>query len=514
MIVHKHVRDYQVPEWDNGSKRIEKDATTLFRSPGKVTLMTSQKITGVRRDNGKRWYRWQNMSAMGFRRNSNGTILAYNVYRGANGWANGQVSTTFSLFDPNGYFLRYMEGLRELVPATIREEFGDLSLHSLYPIAAMYDIDNYDQIPKALLPAFRESDFKDFVARTFGKSRVRKDLVKSAAEAHPLQIGVIQEFRGLVPVDWIVDNLRSGENIHPVNFRPRLRPLLKQIDPHSYRALLRDQFNTTSIYNVRELSLPGRPITRGEGQRVRNWGEFHDVFLPPVRLARGGYIGNAGAGRVVGTYTPPPPPVNEPIELTDLAKSLHEKVEGEYKITCATETDQMRAWSNEMSNCIGSYASTAKAGRGIYGAVHRGEKLLANFEVSKTYAQTGPQTEKYTLKQLLGKANSNLKEDDRVAIEKMLASAGVTIPEHYWGGPPRPRRNGFGEGWQDLGFVVDHEPDNDGHVPARPVIRAERIRVERINPAVVEAPRMNELIVEGELDLMGINNRLDNNDFW
>jgi hypothetical protein len=448
MIVHReeveYLNDQYLDETDRSEQQVTKSAKTVFRSDSKVTYMTSRKFTGKRRDNGKRWFRWHNDESFGFRANKNGLILPYHVQKGKNRWVNGALSAPFNYLDGVGYFDTQpaVQNFRQAVA----EEFGEISLKSLYPITELYDINTYDDIPKGLTRGFREKEFSDFVAATFGKTRMRKDLVKACAKTYPEVVALAADFRGMVPIDWIVNFLRLHEGMERQapngRWNLNLRPILRNLDVRSYRGLLntpvwyRDWMELVDVLQARR-SEYGR-FRMPTGERARTWHELHDLCLVRHNYARGGFIN--GRNNVIGghariTYEPPAPPANEPVKLVGPAKELHNMVFDDYKIVCATETDQLREWGKEMRNCIGGYTHQAKNGGSVFGAVYKAEKLIANFEIAKNYrkADATELESSWRVNQLLGKTNITLSDDVRQPIEKAMEAVGVEIPVGYWG---------------------------------------------------------------------------------
>lgn len=447
MLIHTDKREYTYVE-ERRSAQPMIAQTSVFHSPGKVTIMEGGKWTGIRRDTGKRWYRWSNTSAVGFRRTSAGNVVPYNVHRagrhGNGKWANGALGVTFGVLNDNKDIPRN----KAFIDA-VQEEFGVGRLSDVYPISEMYSIAYYEYMPKELIPFMREQDFADFVARTFGKKQMRKDLIKSAAKVRPDVLAVAREFRGIVPVDWIVNFLRLNEEEHN-NTHARLphavslRGDLRGMDPRSYRALLNTKMERMDWWNIRSVAEAKqsqyRQVQPMGGERIRTWAEYHDKALPPYRLARGVYENErVGAGRrMVDSYVPTPPK-NEVIPLVEMAKTVNGPV-GDMVIKCAEDTDTMRAWSTEMRNCISGYTYQAISGQGIYAGIYRGEKLIANFELKKSTVrgQGGDNTYMWQLSQLLGKGNSSLPPETLAQIEGALRAAGVNVPTTYWGAAPVP----------------------------------------------------------------------------
>lgn len=415
----------EIPEWARDTQEPHKvllqSSQSVFHRPGKVTMFHSNKYTGLNKHSGNRWYRWENVSAIGFRVNNNGTILPYTMrfiapdsYTGRKGfWKVGSPGEAFFPFENTRFG---HSTIHDVFVKHVKEEFGITALYDVYPVAKMYDIDAYHGMPSPLRNAMREQDFKAFVARVYGKSRLRKDLVKATAATIPASVAYAQQFRGFVPTDWIINFLRQENTGGAI--KGDFRFLLRQMDPRSYKHLISRPFRMNDYQILDELIMahasPFREMAPLDGELFRTWADVHDKTLPP----------RAYSARIKFE--------NTPVKLVKQAKALHEFKFDNYKIVCATETDHMASWGEYMRNCIGSYHQIAVNGGGIYGAVHEDSKMIANFELRKVDPTPGAVTQ-WELKQLLGKANSLVPIEKRTCIEAALMANGVNIPSMYWG---------------------------------------------------------------------------------
>lgn len=380
---------------------------SLWETETKVGVTSSDYLTGINRHSGKRWYKWTTRSAYGFYRMPNGTINAYQYARGVKG--------KFANHPPDVAFHNLKnEYLKVAYGAKVQEKFGITDFTDLYPLAKHYDITDYNSIPYSLIRPMREEDFKAFLAMTFGKSNLRKDLIKAAAVSNPNVLAYARHFRGLVPVDWIVNFLRLNEKDETYGrlnrSTERVRELFYSTDQRTLRNLLNQRLNINTFYTINEL-YPTRPgwdhlfhYENVRDQVFRNWNGIHDaVYTPPARAVR--------------------KPIEEgPIELIPLAKKLDGARAGNLRIKAADHTELMVKWSSQMNNCISSYREIARQGNGLYLGIYQDDALVGNIEIKgKTVAQ------------MLGKYNKALDNDARTTLESLLKANNVIVPQQYWG---------------------------------------------------------------------------------
>lgn len=419
MLVYKDVQEFPLrtrEAWEHGGT-VESvaSATSYFVSEGKVSKVMSSKMTGINRHSGNRYYRWHNTSANTFYRKKNGKIAGRTMSGGA--------KPSQKSFFGNAPLHALRDGrFRDLVV----ENLGEVNFDTLYPLGNHFGLDNESQIGSGLRPAFQADDLRGFLDASFGKTRYRRDLARSVAQANPNAIAFARAFRGLVPIDWIVDFLRRNngqEREH--RGMVDIRPVIRRLDPRSYRDLLRNtEMNMRTLISLED-SIRSYHIQHNidvvNDLRIRQIGELHDLAYPG-RQHRQQAGGGAFLVREPIVYTPPSPPKNEPITLGDLGKKLDGAMIGEHRVVLPKDTDTLREWGNYMHNCIGGYAYRATANTdAIYGGIYHGETLVANFEINDK-----------TLTQLLGKYNNALEKELRGDIENLLAAEGV-VWGSYWG---------------------------------------------------------------------------------
>lgn len=389
---------------DHYSQSILARKTSYFQYPGKVTKAISEKRTGINSHSGARWYRWHTTNIHSVRLNSAGkfiTVCKYDkVY---------QPHLDYWTLQNDEHWIRLF-----------KESFGsDFSYVTVHPLAPHYDL-NQPPVATGFSASLKEADLRSQVVKLFGKTRVRRDLMRAVGGSHPNAIMLAREFRGLVPIDWIVDFLMR----HPRNpgnprnhgqvFMGNIRPMLYRIDPRSYRSLLRATMTNDSWYSINDVGnqfSPSRnrrpPFNRPPveiGGRHTTWESVHNTLF-------GNY------NRMYRERTPIAP---QPIPATPLSERLSQ-IGG---VVIPEITTTLQEWGDEMSNCIGSYAysvTSAKRSREL-GGIYDGDKLIANFEIDNG-----------SLRQLLGRFNKPLPVGVRLAIELEFIDAGVSVPPEYWG---------------------------------------------------------------------------------
>lgn len=380
---------------------------TIIRKPDNLYVLYSQKHTGLNRHSDNRYWRWENQTLQGLRRNKNGNIVAYT--RTDKCRRNTSPSSVWAIFEPN----RYHNTRNEIFKHNAKEMFGITHWHDVYPVAKHYEIPQYYMVPPTLITAMRAKSSREFVERLFGKRQYRKDLLKATGNSQTIYpLYVAQAFRGLVPIDWIVNFLRLDhhvetgyENGYGLAVFKDLRNFLTQIDPRSYRHLLREPVTTNGMYAIEDAmrSFYQNGFT-DEDTYYRSWEDVHDRNTFRYR------------------YSSASPFQECEIPLLPLAEKIHGLTTKSFEIKTATHTTELEEWGKTMHNCIGGYKRMAANKHTILGAVYSGNKLVANFEI----APNG------NLKQLLGVCNKPLTDNQRAELEPAFKSKGVTV-QGYWG---------------------------------------------------------------------------------
>jgi hypothetical protein len=271
-------------------------------------------------------------------------------------------------------------------------------------------------------------DARELTVSLFGATRVRRDLVKAVGGASIQNVYAAWQFRGLVPVDWLVGMMRDGfgdklpavyeNSLAALNMRPQVRAL----DQQSLRNLTRDQMPNN--YMMRDLSRMHRDVSP---RRVRGWHDLHDALDDYRR-----------------TYGPPVPKnakPKRPIRLRPNVAALEGTTAGGLTVEIARHEDDLWAWGLEMKHCIGGYGPQMRSRSTILGAVRDpGGRMVGNFEMGCQFfsqMEDDDPTEVWTLNQMLGHSNGSLPDPLREDMEAYLRGFDVQIGR-YWGAAERP----------------------------------------------------------------------------
>lgn len=405
-------------------------------------------------------------------------------------------------------------------PATFAERYPSASHYGLQPGGEDLgrSMASTAWAPTSIRRAFSGAvNGQELTRALFGKTRYRRDLVKAVAGADFFRLCLVHQFRGLVPVDWLVSGLRvtSEGRIDPSRI-PDLRPILRLLDQNSLKRLLadgrapgrilidtsRNQPTPDDLARLREEIANG-----GAGLgRVRSWEELHDAVTARRR-----------AFHHLDARTGPKRRTIKPVNLPEWACAIETDLPSGLRIVLAREEDTLWHWGTAMNNCIGGYGAVMRgridktvAGNpmvvpgsllgGIYGPAPasgaEGDRpLLGNFEIAvdryprasgpevvytridpdapiydpaqnatadqdsgdeppREVSETPPGHAILRLQQLLGRHNNDLPSDLRDQIVEQFNALGVDC-RRYWGqGAPVPG--------QEVIHLVDDADDNAG----------------------------------------------------
>ena len=184
---------------------------------------------------------------------------------------------------------------KRVFASEVERAFSEIPTFSeLFPLAQHYGAHSYSYIPVGLRSAMIGAEnVQEFTRRAFGKTRYRRDLVKAVASATLKDVENAWQFRGLVPIDWIVDLLRGrqweGRNSHQ-NIISIPRRHLKHLDQRSLRRLMGEMKErdydygfSQQIADIELVSVEYPTLTR-----VDSWKDLHDrlIALDRPRLLR------------------------------------------------------------------------------------------------------------------------------------------------------------------------------------------------------------------------------------
>lgn len=433
------------------SHHILRTKTILRLKEDSISIEDAQMTSGLS-SNGKRWYKWATIDrkTIVFRARKNGPrrVFGYHFHetryeapiRGQRFYRSTLDKTKNSDFW--GYVLSYDSVFEEFKSRMLKyfpyvharlEKFPtsldktDYAIASAYP--ALLDLvsindsflgfANYlSQFVGKNLTAFREETLTLAVKKMF-KSKARKSLVKAIDYSHGSELRFAYHCRYLVPIDWIVDGLNK-ENTYSVGYmapdrlgRAKTSTYYKERDPLteilSHVSEGRKRVFFLSLWNNEDTFEVCRLFEWANGERKEGFialvREASDVSVLHQEMIAQDRLNNRQRIR--------PSMVNKKIELTEITSSYQNlELSSGLKIVAPEDTDTLVTWSNTMGNCISGYAFPAERGDLYLGGVYSGEKLIANFEIDKNK----------NLKQLLGKYNQHLTQEDRDAIIDALAS--------------------------------------------------------------------------------------------
>lgn len=391
ILYDRSLEDVEKYSWNIAEQQLLRQKISLFANSDKVSAVYSNQFTGLNRHSKKRWFRWETTQAIGLRRNHKGTIVPFAASKQGR---NFKPIVHITAFD-----LSMGDELKGLYKAAIFDTFGITDQFDVYPMLKRYDFKNVSSIPRGMHKYLRLDDEKDFVKAIFGNSNYRRDLLKAVCSSDIRQVAIAAEFKGLVPIDWIINWLNIANPSFPRWQQDSygLRKTLVQIDPRSYRRLLQDTDIEAPAYAC-DIVRHQFPV---DAVYARSFLELHDI------------IWTTPARRIIA---------NEPIKQLTLSKAIHATEINGLVLKTAQETKELEVWGREMKNCIAGYAYEAKTGTGIYGAVERDGNVFANFEIKKN-----------KLRQLLGKCNQSLPDDTRTMLVNVLTEKGVDCSGQWWG---------------------------------------------------------------------------------
>ena len=408
---------------NEGAKVLLRRRTTWHRTPnGSLVYRDSTLWAGIGRT-GKAWHRWELTSMVTLRPGPHGYLLAsHRTARGGRATARLFADSAFDLtFKPDSFpvGIAGQNGRREWLVA----QFPGFLLR---PLAHSFPIVKHNSGFAKLLtsadPAFVEAfastvSAREIATRLFGVTRVRKDLIRAIGDPqlHPHQLELAWAMRGLVPIDHLVNFLKSEPK--QVHFRrrqdatqpSRLRPLMLRLPKRSLSALLRELAEHPAAWDemrdIRRMMHTGNHTraTAEELARVRTWRQLHDTLA----------VHRPGAVR------------RDRIPMPKSARRFDGlKCAGGLQLKVATGYAELVEWGGLLNNCIASYHSQARASRCVLLGVHQDGKLIAAAELTRHHDKV---TDSYELEQLLGRFNRPLSSQVRLPIEFTLGLAEVKI---------------------------------------------------------------------------------------
>lgn len=287
----------------------------------------------------------------------------------------------------------------------------------VYPVLRNLQLGRYAHgLPNEITRYAGTTDLGVFVSRAFGKTRYRKDLVKAVANLRSMNVFMLgYSFRGLVPIDWIIDFYRQYANktygcFNSEHFGISNRKVLYKLPEKQVKKLFKmlsdkNEINHTSNRDISDIfislfSIYEEDLYEGiEHLKFTSLKEAHDKYATFAHVAqekkRNAHF-------------------MEPLKKLPLAEQIdaipYEDGEGIRLVTASRAMDLVE-WGAMMGHCIGSYTRQALRGEGVFGAVVQHGKVIGNFHFGTTNER---------MIQVFGKHNQTLDADILIRMFELL----------------------------------------------------------------------------------------------
>lgn len=397
----------------------------LIENPNSVILATSHLLRGTAKS-GKKWVRWhdEKKEILHAKPNKAGSMRINYLVKDRKGFRN------FTPYD--AMYEKFMTGpasdaIESLLEKVVPERYttwknGDHAYETLFYPGYLHSklITPPDYLRPRLRVAMREENAMDMARAVFGKKHYRKDLVKSLADCpHTGNVELTMAIRSVMKTDWLVEILRHGQVLgYGADLRGGLNGIeaylpqvLRQMPEHRRRRFVLSFAGHTRIFNTDAVSMGSRmapEVIAG----IRTVEEMHEIGVRNI------------PARTTNWLMDPDPVDIEPTEISKMYDGI--ETDDGLRIVAPTDSEILNSWSQQMHNCISSYATEASKGFTNLGAVYDGEKLIGNFEIDP----------EHNLKQILGKYNNHLdislQSDIIDALEECGAITSLTL-KHAWG---------------------------------------------------------------------------------
>lgn len=413
--VYREAEDHNVDPY-NTNFRIARSSTEVWRNEEKDTFsLLRSSFVHKTQPSGKISKYWRRESAFTLRRTNSGYLVSTNFEPRKKSFASERIIPEAL---PSHHEYKFMMMRKSPEFRAWLKEFDSYD-RPLFEHYAIKETAIGDMRKSPLFPAmYRNETVRGFVADSFGKTRVRKDLVREAAKANIFALEPLWAVRGIVPVDWMVDALKE----HNFNqkgyddYRLRtFRNLMGHVRPATQKQMMKDVIHSgyesarllrdIGAYMARIDEVPEDVLNSTEVVSLKNAHDKLAWYFRRKKMHQNVYKG----------------------EIEGFKEQVHEQVIGDMKIVVATHSDQVYDWGDRMSNCISSYAYQIPHANVILAAVFSGSKLVANLELNM-------QKDTWKLNQLLGRFNEHLEDDIRNPLEKFFEEKGVDV-SNYWGKP-------------------------------------------------------------------------------
>lgn len=427
------------------ASRIEiyREHVDLVRSDTSVSFVTSHLLHGVTKG-GKNWYRWDTESKkiLTVKPNKQGKMRGNYFLLQRGGSFRNHISMCFH--DPfffnhkdevDALFEKQMPGLSAKIKERDHEMVYDNVPFYFFPGFLVSEMDQFVAgMPYRLRHALRNETAIEMALDGFGKTHYRKDIVKALASSREYDnVALAMYCRRVLKTDWLVEIMRYGERLRmdtgsgeETNYK-RFASIVGKLPVNRRRRFVLSLAGEPAYHNA-DAVRTAHYLEDEDFGRIRTVPDLHDIGAtrqrerirqPQLMYAADDDWFNPPAYRM-------PEPVTE-IELNDLTKTYHEITTGKgLRIVAPRHADELNEWADYMHNCIGGYSSQADKGTSNLGGVYEGDKLVANFEISKDKI----------LRQLLGRFNQSLDIDvQRDIIDTLLTQDALSTQyiSNAWG---------------------------------------------------------------------------------
>lgn len=282
-----------------------------------------------------------------------------------------------------------------------RDELNKLFIPPhLYPMHLAYPITRtmskgIERLPSGMTQHLRHETMMDVTRSMYGKKLYRKDLVKAVSEASLSQVSFAFAFKGIIPIDWIINllNNRGGafpEGL-PVEHHANMKSLFRALTIHQQKRFLnalmssqpKDKATAWEVIDTLRMFKrlnENYNANYAPGQlEGKTWKELHDNFTADFR--RRGVA-------------------DQPIEKVKLAKQIENLTLSDgYTIVQPKTTHELIDWGVKMEHCIGSYVKEAVDGHSVFLGIVKDKTMIGNAQIS---------VREKRLVQIFGKRNRNL----------------------------------------------------------------------------------------------------------
>ena len=283
-----------------------------------------------------------------------------------------------------------------------------------YPVLHHLQSNGLPAYPTAITRHAATNDLSKFVSRVFGKTRFRKDLVKSVANLSSSNVFMVGYwFRGLVPVDWIIGYYQKYAKKNPQVFAysfslSDMRKVFYKLPKkqvHKLFNLLTTDYSDTPSYIVDGLfwtldSIYENDMYTGlEDIKFTSLEEAHDKYSVYLRIEE---TKKRNAEFLL------------PLDKTVLAKqidAIEYPADSDIKLKTADCAMDLVEWGGIMNHCIGSYTYEATNGNGTFGVILQNDKPIGNFHYNHVQD---------TMYQMFGKHNKQLPGEVIVSVFETL----------------------------------------------------------------------------------------------